>query len=95
MTYVATMAPVVSTLADDLPPGEDASPLWWSLALGADLGGNATPIGASANIVILAIAAKAGERITFDQFVRYGIVVTAATVDLAALYVRLRCFALT
>ena len=68
--YVATMAPVVGTMADDLPAGTSADPLWWSLALGADLGGNATPIGASANIVILAIAAKAGHPITFLEFVQ-------------------------
>jgi Na+/H+ antiporter NhaD/arsenite permease-like protein len=93
--YVATMTPVVSTLANDLPPGTDPNPLWWSLALGADLGGNATPIGASANIVILAIAAKSGERITFGQFVRYGSIVTATTLAIASLYVWLRYFALT
>lgn len=92
--YVATMAPVVGTLAADLPPGADADPLWWSLALGADLGGNLTPIGASANIVILAIAAKAGERITFGQFVRYGSIVTVVTLAISGLYVWLRYFAL-
>ena len=92
--YVATMSPVVSTLASDLPAGTDPNPLWWSLALGADLGGNATPIGASANIVILAIAAKAGERITFGQFVRYGSIVTITTLGVASLYVWMRYFAL-
>jgi Na+/H+ antiporter NhaD/arsenite permease-like protein len=39
--------------------------LWWALALGADLGGNATAIGASANVVVLGIAERAGKKITF------------------------------
>ena len=92
--YVATMAPVVETVAGGLPAGTNPAPLWWSLALGSDLGGNATPIGASANIVILAIAAKAGQRVSFGQFVRYGSIVTAVTVALSGGYVWLRYFAL-
>ena len=78
----------------DLPAGTSADPLWWSLALGADLGGNATPIGASANIVILAIAAKAGQPITFLEFVRYGVIVTTITVAASGAYIWLRYFAL-
>ena len=92
--YVVTMAPVVDTIAADLPAGTNAEPLWWSLALGADLGGNATPIGASANIVILAIAARHGHRISFGQFVRYGALTTAITIAVSSGYLWLRYFAL-
>jgi hypothetical protein len=46
--YVATMAPVTATLIQDLQGDGDPTVLWWSLALGADLGGNATAIGAGA-----------------------------------------------
>ena len=92
--YVATMAPVVHTIAESFPAGTDPTPLWWALALGADLGGNATPIGASANIVVLAIAAKHGHRITFGQFVRYGLPTAAITIAISIAYLWLRYFAL-
>jgi Na+/H+ antiporter NhaD/arsenite permease-like protein len=68
--------------------------LWWSLALGADLGGNATAIGASANVVILGLAERAGKRISFWEFTKYGIVVAVVTVGLANLYIWLRYFVL-
>jgi Na+/H+ antiporter NhaD/arsenite permease-like protein len=90
--YVATMAPLVASLAEDT--GNPGSVLWWSLALGADLGGNATMIGASANVVMLGIAEKNGYRITFWQFARYGLVVTAVTVLLCVPYLYLRYFVL-
>jgi Na+/H+ antiporter NhaD/arsenite permease-like protein len=90
--YVATMAPLVSSLAEDT--GNPGSVLWWALALGADLGGNATIVGASANVVMLGIAEKNGYRITFWQFARYGLVVTAVTVLLCVPYLYLRYFVL-
>ncbi len=52
--------------------GSAAQPLWWALALGADLGGNATAIGASANVVVLGIAKRNGHPISFWQFTKYG-----------------------
>ena len=88
--YVATMAPLVQSLAESTGNPQDV--LWWSLALGADLGGNATIIGASANVVMLGIAERNGLRITFWQFARYGIVVTVATVLLCVPYLWLRYF---
>ena len=90
--YVATMAPLVASLAQDT--GNPGSVLWWALALGADLGGNATVIGASANVVMLGIAEKNGYRITFWQFARYGLLVTAVTVVLCVPYLYLRYFVL-
>jgi Na+/H+ antiporter NhaD/arsenite permease-like protein len=86
--YVATMSPIVSDLA--AAHGPQGEVLWWSLALGADLGGNATAIGASANVVVLGIAARAGHPIGFWEFTKYGLVVTAVTVTLAAPYLWLR-----
>ena len=64
-----------------------------ALALGADLGGNATVIGASANVVMLGIAERNGLRIGFWQFARYGGVVTLATVAVCVPYLWLRYFA--
>jgi Na+/H+ antiporter NhaD/arsenite permease-like protein len=74
--------------------GPQAQSLWWALALGAGLGGNATAIGASANVVVLGIAARNGHPISFWQFTRYGLVVTAVTVALCWPYLYLRYFVL-
>ncbi len=55
--YVATMTPIVSELAASMPDLVHPDALWWALALGADFGGNLTAVGASANVVMLGIAA--------------------------------------
>jgi Na+/H+ antiporter NhaD/arsenite permease-like protein len=86
--YVATMSPVVVGLVPTMPG--DGEALWWSLAFGADLGGNATAIGASANVVMLGLAEKAGHRIGFWEFTKYGLVVTVVTVGLTVPYIALR-----
>ncbi|WP_205859516.1 ArsB/NhaD family transporter [Phycicoccus flavus] len=91
--YVATMAPLVHDLVgpgNGLPPERQS--LWWALALGADLGGNATAIGASANVVITGIARRNEHPISFWTFTRYGLVVTAVTIGLCVPYVWLRYF---
>jgi Na+/H+ antiporter NhaD/arsenite permease-like protein len=87
--YVATMSPIVSDLVQ-AHPGAEGHVLWWSLALGSDLGGNATAIGASANVVVLGIAARNGTPISFWKFTRYGLIVTAVTVTLCVPYLWLR-----
>ena len=86
--YVATMSPIVLDLVGH--HGVDGHVLWWALALGADLGGNATAIGASANVVALGIAEREGHRISFWEFTKYGLVVTAVTVALCVPYLGLR-----
>jgi Na+/H+ antiporter NhaD/arsenite permease-like protein len=90
--YVATMSPVVAELVhrEGAPRGQV---LWWALALGADLGGNATAVGASANVVILGLAERAGRRISFWEFTKYGLVVTVVTVALCVPYLWLRYLA--
>ena len=93
--YVATMSPVVAQLVGDAAESSaDPTVLWWSLALGADLGGNLTAVGASANVVMLGIADRSGHRISFWQFTRYGAVTTAVTIALTVPYVWLRYFVL-
>jgi Na+/H+ antiporter NhaD/arsenite permease-like protein len=87
--YVATMSPVVEQLVA-AEGAERGQVLWWALALGSDLGGNATAVGASANVVALGLAERAGRRISFWEFTRYGLVVTAITVGLATPYLWLR-----
>lgn len=90
--YVATMTPIVAELSTTLPNDLHPDALWWALALGADFGGNLTAVGASANVVMLGIARRAGNPITFWEFTRKGIVVTAVSVACAALYLWLRYF---
>ena len=86
--YVATMAPVVADLAHHTPGNTHA--LWWALALGADLGGNATAIGASANVVVLGIAERNDHPIGFWTFTRYGLIVTAIMLLICVPYLWLR-----
>jgi Na+/H+ antiporter NhaD/arsenite permease-like protein len=92
--YVATMAPLVDELVTSADGAPGADSLWWSLLLGADLGGNATAVGASANVIVIGLAAKAGHHISFWRFTRYGLVVAAVTVTLCWPYIWLRYFVL-
>lgn len=93
--YVATMSPLVLALTNDIADPTHSQALWWSLALGADFGGNMTAIGASANVVVLGIAARAGSPISFWEFTRKGIVITTVTIVIAAPYLWLRYFVLS
>jgi Na+/H+ antiporter NhaD/arsenite permease-like protein len=88
--YTATAIPVVERLvAEGLP----ARPLWWALALGACLGGNLTIVGASANVVVANLAARAGYPIRFVEFFRYGAVVVVESLVISTAYVWLRYLA--
>jgi Na+/H+ antiporter NhaD/arsenite permease-like protein len=88
------MSPVVEELVavETGPPSPTV--LWWSPALGSDLGGNATAVGASVNVVVLGMAARARHPISFWRFTRDGALVAAVTISLAALYLWLRHFVL-
>ncbi len=66
--------------------------LWWALALGADLGGNATAIGASANVVMLGLAERAGSASPSGSSPSYGLIVTVITVAICVPYLYLRFF---
>ena len=91
--YVATMTPIVSELTASMPGHIDPDALWWALALGADFGGNLTAVGASANVVMIGIARGAGHPISFWEFTRKGVLVTAVSIALSAVYLWLRYFA--
>lgn len=84
--YTATMIPIVESLGQVMAAG----PLWWSLALGACLGGNLTIVGAAANVVVVSMAEKSGHPISFMHFFRYGAIVTVMSLVLASGYVWLR-----
>jgi Na+/H+ antiporter NhaD/arsenite permease-like protein len=91
--YTAAMSPIVLQLTEGIADQGQANALWWSLAIGADFGGNLTAIGASANVVILGIAMRSGSPISFWEFTKKGAIVTAVTILLAAPYLWLRYFA--
>ncbi len=92
--FTATMVPVIQDLAQsENLSEEEVRPLWWSLALGADFGGNLTLIGASANVVVAGMSERAGYRIPFLKFLAYGIPVTLLTLAIATLYVVARYYA--
>jgi Na+/H+ antiporter NhaD/arsenite permease-like protein len=91
--YTAAMSPIVLQLTQGIADQGQANALWWSLAIGADFGGNLTAIGASANVVILGIAMRSGSPISFWEFTKKGAIVTAVTILLAAPYLWLRYFA--
>ena len=92
--YTAAMSPIVLQLTEGIADPVQAEALWWSLAIGADFGGNLTAIGASANVVVLGIAMRSGSPITFWEFTRKGAIVTTVTILLAAPYLWLRYFVL-
>ncbi len=86
--FAATMVPVISNLAQT--EGLPLPTLAWTLALGADIGGNATPIGASANVVGTAIAEKEGYPISWGRFLKYALPATILAVSLCWLLLVVR-----
>ena len=82
--YVATMLPVVQSIATAM--GVDPTVLYFGLLSGATLGGNLTPIGASANITGIGILRKEGWEVTNADFMRIGIPFTLAAVIPAYIY---------
>ncbi|SRX93928.1 putative arsenic-transport integral membrane protein ArsA [Mycobacterium tuberculosis H37Rv] [Mycobacterium shimoidei] len=88
--YAAAMTPVVAELVSSIQPHLNSAVLWWALALGTDLGGNLTAVGASANVIVIGIAQRAGHPISFWEFTRKGAVVTGMSLVVSAGYLWLR-----
>lgn len=88
--FVATMIPMLQEMAQ--LSGLDLEPVWWSLALGACLGGNGTLIGASANVVVAGIAEKNGVSLTFRHFFKIAFPLMLLSILLCHGYVYLRYF---
>jgi Na+/H+ antiporter NhaD/arsenite permease-like protein len=82
--FVAVMIPIIHRLIPDF--AGDTTVLWWALAMGACLGGNGTAVGASANVTVLGAAERAGVRISFADFTRFGARVAAITLAFTSLY---------
>ncbi len=100
--YVAAMNPLIVDLARSLHPNvtgytalvhqPDIIPLWWALALGACLGGNGTLIGASANVIIVDLARRAGFHISFWRFFLIGFPVMVGSLLVSTAYLWLLYF---
>ncbi|SHJ44455.1 possible tyrosine transporter P-protein (TC 2.A.45.2.1) [Malonomonas rubra DSM 5091] len=102
--FVATMNPLLIDMAHKVYGVEAGMatidhiqnpammPVWWALALGACLGGNGSPIGASANVIVVGLSDKAGHKISFVQFLKYGLPVMFLTIALSMVYLYLRYY---
>ena len=87
--YTATMSPMLVEIQRTM--GEAyTTPIWWSLSLGACLGGNLTIIGAAANVIVSENAAKEGHPIAFMRFLKYGVAVVAMSLIISTVYINLK-----
>ena len=86
--FVATLIPLIQDMGHMGLSNLD--PMWWSLALGACLGGNGTLIGASANVVVASMAAQRGKQISFLGFMKIAFPVMIMTIAVSSVYVWLR-----
>lgn len=86
--FVATLIPLIQDMGQMGLSNLD--PMWWSLALGACLGGNGTLIGASANVVVASMAAQRGRQISFIGFMKIAFPIMILTIAISSVYVWLR-----
>ncbi len=90
--FVATMIPLVESMETALGGAEALEPVWWSLALGACLGGNGSLIGAAANVMVSGLGERAGYPIGFFTFLKIGIPIMILSVAIAHFYMWVRYF---
>ncbi|RTE11618.1 sodium:proton antiporter [Paenibacillus whitsoniae] len=86
--FVATMIPMIHEMGN--MGVNNLEPLWWSLALGACLGGNGTLIGASANLIVAGLSGKEGYPITFMKYLKFGLPLMLLSIVLSSFYIYLR-----
>lgn len=89
--FAATMVPVIKTLAA-ATPGAELSVLAYALSVGTDIGGSATPIGASANVVGTSVISKAGHPVGWGKYCKSAIPATAIVLTIAMIVIKLRYF---
>jgi Na+/H+ antiporter NhaD/arsenite permease-like protein len=87
--FVATMIPMVQQMGSTF---SNLDPIWWSLALGACLGGNGTLVGASANLVVVGMAEKSGYKIKFLDFMKIGLMVMVISLIISHVYILIKFF---
>ena len=85
--FIATLIPLIMAMGKT---GIDSTPLWWTISLGACLGGNGTLIGASANVLLSTISTKHGFPITFKSYMKVGFPVMILTIFISTIYLLLR-----
>jgi Na+/H+ antiporter NhaD/arsenite permease-like protein len=90
--FVATMIPIIKSMAASFGGSEELLPLWWSLALGACLGGNGSLVGASANLIVAGFAERSGQPIRFLPFMLMAFPLMLLSVCISAIYVYFRYF---
>ncbi len=90
--FVATMIPLIKNMAASFGGAEELLPLWWSLALGACLGGNGSLVGASANLIVAGFAERSGQPIRFLPFMLMAFPMMLVSVCISAVYVYFRYF---
>ncbi|MBW7957669.1 MAG: ArsB/NhaD family transporter [Deltaproteobacteria bacterium] len=88
--FVATMIPLIKGMAPSFGGDSAVLPLWWSLSLGACLGGNGTIIGASANVVVAGIAHRNGHAIGFFKFMLLAYPLMLFSIAIATVYMYIR-----
>jgi Na+/H+ antiporter NhaD/arsenite permease-like protein len=88
--FVATMIPLIKSMAPTFGGAENLMPLWWSLALGACLGGNGSLVGASANLIVAGFAERAGHRIQFLTFMLMAFPMMLLSIGIASVYIYFR-----
>jgi Na+/H+ antiporter NhaD/arsenite permease-like protein len=88
--FVATMIPLIKSLAPAMGGEQALMPLWWSLSLGACLGGNGTLIGASANLVVAGMAERAGQPVRFIPYMKSAFLLMVMSIAISHVYVTLR-----
>ena len=86
--FVATLIPLIQDMGQMGLSNLD--PMWWSLALGACLGGNGTLIGASANVVVASMSAQRGRPISFLGFMKVALPIMTFTIIISNIYVYIR-----
>ncbi len=90
--FVATMIPMLKSMEEALGGREAMMPVWWALSIGACFGGNATLIGASANVIVAGMAARQGQPISFLGFMKWSVPVMLITVLAATAFIYIQYF---
>jgi Na+/H+ antiporter NhaD/arsenite permease-like protein len=85
--FVATMIPLIKSLAPAFGGPDQIQPLWWALSLGACLGGNGSLIGASANLVVAGFAERAGHPIRFVPFLLVAFPLMLLSIAISSVYI--------
>lgn len=86
--FVATMIPLIEHIGS--VSGIPLAPLWWALTLGADIGGNATLVGASANVVVSGMAEKEGIKLNFFSYMKIAVPITIVGLIASSVYLWMR-----